>query len=109
MKHNCSSFDQAYIRWRGSFAPFEARCFEALCEFVRVKSALPPDFARGNGRLEAKEVDVPTTYPGRPVPEFTELSALEQTRGDQLVAVVNLYKALGGSWKRKDEEWRAPK
>lgn len=41
--------------------------------------------------------------------EFTELSAQEQTRGDQLVAVVNLYKALGGSWKRKDEEWRAPK
>ena len=42
-------------------------------------------------------------------PEFTELSALEQPRGNQLVAVVNLYNALGGSWKRKDEEWRAPK
>jgi hypothetical protein len=36
MKPNCSSFDQAYIRWRGSFAPFEATCFDALCEFVRV-------------------------------------------------------------------------
>jgi hypothetical protein len=36
MKPNLSSFEQAYIRWRGRFAPFEARCFEALCEFVRV-------------------------------------------------------------------------
>jgi hypothetical protein len=46
---------------------------------------------------------------GRQVPELTELIPLEQTQGDQLVAVVNLYKALGGGWKRKDEEWRAPK
>lgn len=36
MKPNRSFFDQAYIRWRQRFAPFEARCFEALCEFVRV-------------------------------------------------------------------------
>jgi hypothetical protein len=36
MKSNLSSFEQAYIRWRGTFASFEARCFEALCEFVRV-------------------------------------------------------------------------
>jgi hypothetical protein len=36
MKSNHSRFDQAYIRWRGRFAPFEARCFEALCEFDRV-------------------------------------------------------------------------
>ena len=77
--------------------------------WVCSKSALPPGFARGNGRLEAKEVDVPTACPGRQVPALTELSALEQTQGDQLVAVVNLYNALGGSWKRKDEEWRAPK
>ena len=49
------------------------------------------------------------TQPRRQVPELTELSALEQTQADQLVAVVNLYQALGGSWKRKDEEWRAPK
>lgn len=35
MKPCRSSFDPAYIRWRGEFAPFEARCFEALCEFVR--------------------------------------------------------------------------
>jgi hypothetical protein len=47
--------------------------------------------------------------PGRQVPELTELSALEQMQGDQRVAVVNLYKAIGGSWKRKDEAWRAPK
>lgn len=31
-----SSFDTAYIRWRAQFAPFEASCFDALCEFVRV-------------------------------------------------------------------------
>jgi multidrug efflux system outer membrane protein len=30
---------------------------------------------------------------------------LAQTQRDQLVAVVNLYKALGGGWKLKDEEW----
>ena len=31
-----SSFDTAYLRWRAEFAPFEANCFDALCEFVRV-------------------------------------------------------------------------
>jgi hypothetical protein len=36
MKHNPSSFDHAYIRWRERFVPFEARCFKAVCEFVRV-------------------------------------------------------------------------
>jgi hypothetical protein len=29
-------FDVGYIRWRAEFAPFEATCFDALCEFVRV-------------------------------------------------------------------------
>ena len=33
---NSSCFDFAYIRWRAEFAPFEASCFDALCEFVRV-------------------------------------------------------------------------
>ena len=28
--------ETAYIRWRAEFAPFEANCFDALCEFVRV-------------------------------------------------------------------------
>jgi hypothetical protein len=36
MKPHRSSFDPAYIRWRTEFAAFEVRCFEALCEFVRV-------------------------------------------------------------------------
>jgi hypothetical protein len=36
MKPKLSSFDQAYLRWRGKFASFEATCFAALCEFVRV-------------------------------------------------------------------------
>ena len=31
------SLDSAYIRWRTEFAPFEANCFDALCEFVRVQ------------------------------------------------------------------------
>jgi hypothetical protein len=30
------SFDTAYIRWRAESAPFEANCFDALCEFVRL-------------------------------------------------------------------------
>jgi hypothetical protein len=36
MKPQRSSFDPAYIRWRAEFVLFEARCFGALCEFVRV-------------------------------------------------------------------------
>jgi hypothetical protein len=36
MKPNRSSFDQSYLRWREKFASFEARCFAAVCEFVRV-------------------------------------------------------------------------
>jgi hypothetical protein len=36
MKPHRSSCDQAYIRLRAELAFFEARCFEALCEFVRV-------------------------------------------------------------------------
>jgi hypothetical protein len=35
MKPPRSSLDPAYLRWRSKFAPFEASCFEALCEFVR--------------------------------------------------------------------------
>lgn len=36
MKVHRSSLDPAYIRWRRQFQPFEARCFQALCEFVRL-------------------------------------------------------------------------
>jgi hypothetical protein len=36
MKPHRSSFDRAYIRWRAEFIPFEAKCFEALGDFVRV-------------------------------------------------------------------------
>jgi multidrug efflux system outer membrane protein len=32
-------------------------------------------------------------------------SALAQVQRDQLLAVVNLYKALGGGWNLKDNEW----
>ena len=37
MSRNLLSFDSAYIRWRAQFAPFEANCFDALCEFVHVR------------------------------------------------------------------------
>ncbi len=33
--------------------------------FILSKPALPPGFAGGNGRLEAKQVDIATKYPGR--------------------------------------------
>jgi len=36
MKPHRSAFDPAYIGWRAEFAAFEARCFEVLCDFVRV-------------------------------------------------------------------------
>ena len=39
---------------------------------------------------------------------FPSEDALAQTQRDQLVAVVNLYKALGGGWNLKDEEWPQP-
>jgi outer membrane protein, multidrug efflux system len=31
--------------------------------------------------------------------------ALSQTRRDRLIAVVQLYKALGGGWKLTDSQW----
>ena len=39
---------------------------------------------------------------------FPSESALAQTQRDQLLAVVNLYKALGGGWNLKDSEWAQP-
>jgi multidrug efflux system outer membrane protein len=39
---------------------------------------------------------------------FPSENALAQTQRDQLLAVVNLYKALGGGWNLKDDEWNQP-
>jgi len=39
---------------------------------------------------------------------FPSEDQLAQTERDQLVAVVNLYKALGGGWNLKDTEWAQP-
>jgi len=39
---------------------------------------------------------------------FPSQDALAQTQRDQLVAVVNLYKALGGGWNLKDADWTGP-
>jgi outer membrane protein, multidrug efflux system len=39
---------------------------------------------------------------------FPSEDALAQTQRDQLIAVVNLYKALGGGWNLKDAEWTQP-
>jgi len=36
---------------------------------------------------------------------FPAEDALAQTQRDQLIAVVNLYKALGGGWNLPDPEW----
>jgi hypothetical protein len=36
MARGLLSLDAAYLRWRAKFAPFEANCFDALCEFVGV-------------------------------------------------------------------------
>jgi multidrug efflux system outer membrane protein len=40
---------------------------------------------------------------------FPAQDALAQTRRDQLLAVVNLYKALGGGWNLPDTEWATPR
>jgi outer membrane protein, multidrug efflux system len=39
---------------------------------------------------------------------FPSKDALAQTQRDQLLAVVNLYKALGGGWNLKDADWNSP-
>ena len=36
MKSRCSSSEPAYLHWRVEFQSFEARCYGAVCEFVRV-------------------------------------------------------------------------
>jgi multidrug efflux system outer membrane protein len=40
---------------------------------------------------------------------FPSEDQLAQTQRDQLVAVVNLYKALGGGWNLKDDAWAQPR
>jgi outer membrane protein, multidrug efflux system len=39
---------------------------------------------------------------------FPSQDSLAQTQRDQLIAVVNLYKALGGGWNLKDADWTGP-
>jgi multidrug efflux system outer membrane protein len=39
---------------------------------------------------------------------FPSQNVLAQTQRDQLLAVVDLYKALGGGWNLKDEQWSQP-
>lgn len=39
---------------------------------------------------------------------FPTEDTLAQTQRDQLLAVVNLYKALGGGWNLQDAQWTAP-
>jgi len=39
---------------------------------------------------------------------FPSEDALAQAQRDQLVAVVSLYKALGGGWNLKDDQWTQP-
>ena len=40
---------------------------------------------------------------------FPAEDELARTQRDQLLAVVNLYKALGGGWNLSDEQWHAPR
>jgi hypothetical protein len=38
MRPHRATLDPAYTRWRArEFVPFEARCFESVCDFVRVQ------------------------------------------------------------------------
>jgi len=39
---------------------------------------------------------------------FPAEDALAQTQRDQLLAVVNLYRALGGGWRLTDAQWTQP-
>ena len=53
MKAQRSSLEPAYARWRAEFAPFEAGCFEAFCEFVheQFEGLLDRYYAEGNQSL----------------------------------------------------------
>jgi HlyD family secretion protein len=55
--------------------------------FILTKPALPPGFAASNGRLEAKQVDIATKYPGR----IKEVLADEgdTVNGGQVVAIMD--------------------
>ena len=44
---------------------FVAVCGGVIAWLILSQPALPPGFAAGNGRLEAKQVDIATKYPGR--------------------------------------------
>jgi multidrug efflux system outer membrane protein len=39
---------------------------------------------------------------------FPAQDALAQTQRDQLLAVVDLYKALGGGWQLTPDQWSRP-
>ncbi len=88
MKPNRSSFDPAYIRWQEKFALFKARCFEALCEFVRVHfdEFLERYYRESHVSLQH--------FPAWAFERYLQSSERK--------------KALCGSWERKDEEWRTP-
>ena len=53
MKPYRSFLEPAYARWRAEFASFEARCFDALCEFVRAQfeDLLDRYYGEGNQSL----------------------------------------------------------
>ena len=89
MKPNRSSFDQAYLRWRGKFVLFEARCFEGLCEFVRVHfdDLLDRYYREGHESLQ----------------DFPAWSF------ERYIEDIERKKALCASWNRKGEASRALK
>jgi hypothetical protein len=56
VKKTCrESFDPAYAQWHAQFLPFESRCFDAVCEFVRIhfEELLERYYAEGNQSLNA--------------------------------------------------------
>jgi hypothetical protein len=53
MARNFLVLDTAYVRWRKEFAPFEASCFNGVCEFFRVnfESLLDRYYCEGHDAL----------------------------------------------------------
>ena len=84
-------------------------CYLAFAAAVLATGCAPIHQPEGFlGKLWRLEVGPQYERPAVETPEnlllYPPESALAQTRRDQLVAVVNIYKALGGGWQTPGEE-----
>jgi hypothetical protein len=66
------------------------------------------DDRRRQGDGDRTRAEIQDTVLVSPIRARVETRLAEPGRGDQLLAVINLYKALGGGWKLTDAQWTQP-